>query len=69
MTETEKRYAQIEKEYLAIVYACEKFNQYILGKSTKIKTDHKPLETIKSSLCALVFVNRSLSRGFAIVSC
>ena len=37
---TEKRYAQIEKECLAIVYACEKFNQYILGKSTKIETDH-----------------------------
>ena len=40
MTEIEKRYAQIEKECLAIVYACEKFNQYILGKSTKIETDH-----------------------------
>ena len=42
MTETEKRYSQIEKEYLAIVYACEKFNQFISGKSTKIETDHKP---------------------------
>ena len=42
MTKTEKRYAQIEKECLAIVYACEKFNQSILGKPTKIKTDHKP---------------------------
>ena len=51
MTETEKRYAQIEKECLAIVYARKKFNQYILGKSTKIETDHKPLEIIfKKSL-------------------
>ena len=36
------------------MYACEKFNQYIFGKSTKIETDHKPLEIIfkKSLLCA-----------------
>ena len=42
MTESEKRYAQIEKECLAIVYACKKFNQYILGKFTKLKqiTNH-----------------------------
>ena len=27
MTQTEQNYAQIEKELLAIVYACEKFDQ------------------------------------------
>ena len=45
---------KIEKECLTIVYACEKFNQYILGKSTKIETGHKPLEIIfkKLLLCA-----------------
>ncbi|KAI5755188.1 hypothetical protein M8J77_014828 [Diaphorina citri] len=46
LTETEKRYAQIEKELLAIVFACEKFHYYIYGKKTKIHTDHKPLVTI-----------------------
>eukprot|EP00731_Ephydatia_muelleri_P033072 Em0025g28a len=29
LTDTEKRYAQIEKELLAVVYALEKFNQYV----------------------------------------
>ena len=64
MTETEKRYAQIEKECLAIVYACEKFNQYILEKSTKIETDHKPSEIIfkKSLLCAPKRLQRMLLR-------
>ena len=33
MSETEKRYAQIEKEALAITRACEKFNDYILGST------------------------------------
>ena len=43
MTETERRYAQIEKEALATTWACEKFASYILGKSITIETDHKPL--------------------------
>ncbi|XP_039755212.1 uncharacterized protein K02A2.6-like [Pararge aegeria] len=32
LTDTQTRYAQIEKELLAIVYACEKYHQYIFGK-------------------------------------
>lgn len=43
MTNTEARYAQIEKEALAITWACEKFSQYILGKRILLETDHKPL--------------------------
>ena len=46
MTTTEQRYAQIEKELLAICYACERFRQYILGNSTIVESDHKPLEII-----------------------
>ena len=46
LTATEKRYAQIEKELLAICYACEKFRQYILGKHVVVESDHKPLEMI-----------------------
>ena len=43
MTATESHYAQIEKEALAITWACEKFNVYILGMKFHIQTDHKPL--------------------------
>ena len=44
LTETEVRYAQIEKELLAIVFACNKFRQYIYGKPNIImNTYHKPL--------------------------
>ena len=46
LTDTEKRCAQIEKELLAIVYACERFHQYIYGRTVEVETDHKPLETI-----------------------
>ena len=49
MTNTEQRYAQIEKEALATTWACEKFSDYILGKDITIETDHKPLVPLLGS--------------------
>ena len=46
LTETESRYAQIEKEMLAIVFSVEKFNDYTFGRRTIVYTDHKPLQSI-----------------------
>ena len=49
MTETEMRYAQIEKEALATTWACERFSTYILGMKFAIETDHKPLVPLLGS--------------------
>ena len=47
LTDAETRYAQIEKELLAIVFACEHFEYYIYGRETvNIETDHEPLVSI-----------------------
>ena len=46
MTETEGRYAQIEKELLAVLFACNKFDHYIFGRRVTVETDHQPLITI-----------------------
>ena len=47
LNKSEQNYAQIEKECLAIVFACERFNQYIHGReSTTVHTDHRPLVPI-----------------------
>ena len=48
MTETERHYAQIKKEALAITRDFEKFSSYILGKSISVETDHKPLVSLSS---------------------
>ena len=60
LTETEKRYAQIEKEMLAIVHSTSKFHCYIFGKPTTVFTDHKPLEQLynKSLLSAPMRIQR-----------
>ena len=49
LTETEKRYAQIEKEALGVGWACDRFSNYVLGRSFEIETDHKPLVPILST--------------------
>ena len=46
LTAAEKRYAQIEKEALAICWSCDKFHYYVAGKEITIETDHRPLLAI-----------------------
>ncbi|MES9973449.1 MAG: RNase H-like domain-containing protein, partial [Candidatus Thiodiazotropha sp.] len=48
LTETEQRYAQIEKEMLAVVFALERFNDYTFGNTTTVFSDHKPLVSIST---------------------
>ena len=46
LTDVETRYANIERELLAIVFACQHFSTYLLGRSFVAESDHKPLEMI-----------------------
>ena len=46
MTQAEVNYAQIEKETLCMVYAHERFHQYLYGRTYQVETDHKPLVSI-----------------------
>ena len=36
----------MEKELLAIVFGCERFNMYTYGTEIEVLLDHKPLESI-----------------------
>ena len=46
LTETEKKYSQIEKEALACVFGVKKLNAYLFGHDFTLQTDHKPLMTL-----------------------
>ena len=44
--EEQENYSTIEKEMLAIVFACEKFNPYILGSHVIVHTDHATIKYV-----------------------
>lgn len=46
LTPAESRYAIIEKEMLAIVFALEKWHQYTYARPVIIHSDHRPLQSI-----------------------
>jgi RNase H-like domain found in reverse transcriptase len=51
LSDVERCYAEIDKEALALVYAVENFQQYILRRRFTLKTDHKPLEQLFGPKC------------------
>lgn len=46
LTQVERRYSQVEKEALAVVWACEKLHLYIFGREFKLVTDNRAVELI-----------------------
>ncbi|MFH4974310.1 hypothetical protein AB6A40_001019 [Gnathostoma spinigerum] len=46
LTAAEKKYGQIDKEGLAIIYEVKKFHQYLAGRQSELVTDHKPLVAV-----------------------
>ena len=46
LTAADAGYSNIERELLAVLFACEKLHIYIFGRGVTLNTDHKPLESI-----------------------
>ena len=54
LTQTEQRYSQIERECLAIVYACEHNKLYLFGTTFKMFSDHKPIVNLLNNPNSIV---------------
>ena len=52
LNDSQRAYAQIEKELLAIVFGCEKFHEYLYGRHVIVESDHKPIEAIMKKCLA-----------------
>ena len=48
LSPAEKRYSELEKEDLAIVFAVKKFHKYVYGRHFEIESDHCPLSFLFS---------------------
>ena len=64
LTETDQRYANIERELQAVVSGCERFRIYLYGCKFQVESDHKPLEMIslKNLIAAPPRLQRTLLR-------
>ena len=53
LTAAEKNYSQLEKEALGVVFAVNKFHNYLYGREFIIESDHRPLSFIFSNTKAI----------------
>lgn len=66
LSETQRKWSQIDKEAYAIVFGIKKFYQFIYGRSFILYTDHKPLVQIFSPDKSLPHMTASRMQHYAI---
>ena len=53
LTDTERRYSNIESELLGVVFGLKRLHHYTFGKSITVETDHQPLTSILKKTIAM----------------
>ena len=46
LTSAKQNYCQLEKETLSILFACDRFHEYLCGRKFQVINDHQPLRSI-----------------------
>ena len=49
LTSTQRRYSQVQREALAVIFGIKKFHQFLYGRKFILITDHKPLLSLFGS--------------------
>ena len=69
LSPAEKKYAQLDKEGLAIVFGARHFQHYLLGCRFTIYSDHKPLHYLFSENKAMVQLTTKFTLACTIHAC
>ena len=67
LAEAERRYAQIDREALALLFGVKKFHQYLSGRAFTILTDHKPLVSLLGENKAVLLMVSGRMQRWAIM--
>ena len=66
LNQAEKKYTQLEKEGLAIIFGVKKFHNYIYGTHFTIQLDHKPLSSLFSEIKGIAVMASSRIQRWAL---
>ena len=66
LSPSERNYSQLDKESLAIVFACKKFDKFLYGRKFTVVSDHRPLVRIFGEKSALPSVAAARLSRYAV---
>lgn len=67
LTKAEVKYAQLDKEALAIIFAVKKFHKYLIAKHFELVTDHRPLVVLFGERKAIPILAAARMQRWAVI--